>query len=138
MKIKGLLVIPGMETKVVKIPSNIKYLKSFIGDNLFKLPLDESNILIGNQNARVDELNRFYKGNIILGKFIIVSTKKNRNVSMKRKDIRKYRNAFKLKKHQKKIDMFREEFLEEHYSKQREMKLKNREINKNTLFKEVA
>lgn len=138
MKIKGLLVIPGMETKVVKIPANIKYLKSFIGDNLFKLPLDESNILIGNQNARVDELNRFYKGNIILGKFIIVSTKKNRNVSMKRKDIRKYRNAFKLKKHQKKIDMFREEFLEEHYSKQREMKLKNREINKNTLFKEVA
>lgn len=138
MKIKGLLVIPGMETKVVKIPANIKYLKSFIGDNLFKLPLDESNILIGNQNARVDELNRFYKGNIILGKFIIVSTKKNRNVSMKKKDIRKYRNAFKLKKHQKKIDMFREEFLEEHYSKQREMKLKNREINKNTLFKEVA
>ena len=45
---------------------------------------------------------------------------------------------FKLRKHEKKINKFREECLEEYYSKQREMKLKNREINKKELFKSVA
>lgn len=138
MKIKVLLVIPGMEAKIVKIPANDKFIKSFIGEKLLKIQLDENNILICNQNARVDELNRFLKGNIILGKFIIISTKKNRKISMKRKDIRKYKNMFKLRKHEKKINYFREEYLEEHYSKQREMKLKNRERNKKELFKDVA
>lgn len=138
MKIKVLLVVPGMEARVIKIPANIKFIKSFIGDKLFRIQLDENNILIANQNARVDELNRYVGDNIILGKFIIVSTKKNRKITMKRKDIRKFKNMFKLRKHQKKIDKFRDEFLEEHYSKQREMKLKNREINKKELFKQVA
>lgn len=138
MKIKVLLVIPGMEGKIVKIPANDKFIKSFIGENLFEIKLDDNNILIANSNARIDEFNRFLKGNIILGKFIIVSTKKNHKVSMKRKDIRKYKNMFKLRKHEKKINKFREECLEEYYSKQREMKLKNREINKKELFKSVA
>ena len=57
---------------------------------------------------------------------------------MKRKDIRKYKNMFKLRKHQNKINKFKDEYLEEYYSKQREMKLKNREINKKELFKNVA
>lgn len=138
MKIKVLLVIPGMEGKIVKIPANDKFIKSLIGENLFEIRLDANNILIANSNARIDEFNRFLKGNVILGKFIIVSTKKNRKVSMKRKDIRKYKNVFKLRKHEKKINRFREECLEEYYSKQREMKLKNREINKKELFKSVA
>ena len=138
MKIKVLLVVPGMETRVEKIPANNKFIKSFIGENLFRIQLDENNILIGNKNARVDELNRFFKGNLILGKFIIVSTKKNRKITMKRKDIRKYKNMFKLRKHQKKIDAFRDEFLEEYYSNQKEMKQKNRKINKEMLFKQVA
>lgn len=138
MKIKVLLVIPGMEAKGIKIPSNNKFIKSFIGENLLEKRLDSNNILICNNDARIDEFNRLLKGNIILGKFIIVSTNKNRKVSMKRKDIRKYKNMFKLRKHQKKIDFYRNEYLEEYYSKQREMKLKNREINKKELFKNVA
>ena len=138
MKIKVLLVIPGMEAKVIKILSNNKFIKSFIGENLLEKRLDSNNILICNSDARIDEFNRLLKGNIILGKFIIVSINKNRKVSMKRKDIRKYKNMFKLRKHQKKIDFYRNEYLEEYYSKQREMKLKNREINKKELFKNVA
>lgn len=138
MKIKVLLVIPGMEGKIVKIPANNKFIKSFIGENLFEIRLDTDNILMASRDARIDEFNRFLKGNVILGKFIIVSTKKNRMVSMKRKDIRKYKNMFKLRKHEKKINRFREEYLEEYYSKQREMKLKSREINKKELFKSVA
>lgn len=138
MKIKVLLVIPGMEGKIVKIPSNDKFIKSFIGEELFRIKLDENNILIASNNARIDEFNRFFKGNIILGKFLIMSIKNGRKVSIKRRDIRKYKNMFKLRKHEKKIDKYREEFLEEYYSKQRTMKLKNREINKAELFKNVA
>ena len=138
MKIKVLLVMPGMEVKVIKIPANNKFIKSFIGEDLFEKRLDSNNVLIANNSARIDEFNRLLKGNIIFGKFIIVSTKKNRKISMKRKDIRKYKNMFKLRKHQKKIDNFKDEYLEEYYSKQREMKLKNREINKKELFKNVA
>lgn len=138
MKIKVLLVIPGMEGKIVKIPSNDKFIKSFIGEELFRIKLDENNILIASNNARIDEFNRFFKGNIILGKFLIMSIKNGRKVSIKRRDIRKYKNIFKLRKHEKKIDKYREEFLEEYYSKQRTMKLKNREINKAELFKNVA
>lgn len=138
MKIKVLLVIPGMEGKVVKIPSNDKFIKAFIGENLFEKRLDSDNILIANKNARIDEFNRFIKDDVILGKFLIVSTKKNHKVSMKRKDIRKYKNMFKLRKHQKKINYLRDEYLEEYYYKQREMKLKNREINKKELFRNVA
>lgn len=138
MKIKVLLVIPGMEGKVVKIPSNDKFMKSFIGENLFEKRLDSDNILIANKNARIDEFNRFIKDDVILGKFLIVSTKKKHKVSMKRRDIRKYKNMFKLRKHQKKINYLRDEYLEEYYSKQREMKLRNREKNKKELFKNVA
>ena len=138
MKIKVLLVIPGMEGKIVKIPSNDKFIKSFIGEALFRIKLDENNILIASNNARIDEFNRFFKRNIILGKFLIMSIKNGRKVSIKRRDIRKYKNMFKLRKHEKKIDKYREEFLEEYYSKQRTMKLKNREINKAELFKNVA
>lgn len=138
MKIKVLLVIPGMEGKIVKIPPNDKFIKSFIGEELFRIKLDENNILIASNNARIDEFNRFFKRNIILGKFLIMSIKNGRKVSIKRRDIRKYKNMFKLRKHEKKIDKYREEFLEEYYSKQRTMKLKNREINKAELFKNVA
>lgn len=138
MKIKVLLVMPGEEVRIVRIPANNKFIKSFIGESLFEKRLDSNNILIANNNARIDEFNRLLKNNIILGKFIIVSTKKNRRVSMKRKDIRKYKNMFKLRKHQNKVNELKDEYLEEYYSKQREMKLKNKEKNKNGLLKNVA
>ena len=45
---------------------------------------------------------------------------------------------FKLSKHQKKINHYKEEFLEEYYVSQRAMKEKNRQYNKKYLFKDVA
>ena len=138
MKIKVLLVMPGEEPRVIKIPAHSKFIKSFIGEDLFEKRLEDNNILIANNKARIDEFNRFLKNNIILGKFIIVSTKKNRKVSMKSKDIRKYKNMFKLRKHQNRINKCKDEYLEEYYSNQRKMKLKNRERNKKELFKKVA
>lgn len=138
MKIKVLLVIPGKEVQTVRIPASIKFIKSFIGENLFRIKLDEHTILIANKNSKFDDFNRIFKGNIILGTFLIISIKNNRRVSMKKKTIRKYTNMFKIKKHQKKIDIYKDEFLEEFYSNQRKMKQKNAKRNKEKIFKIAA
>lgn len=138
MKIKVLLVIPGKKVQTVRIPASIKFIKSFIGENLFRIKLDENTVLIANKNAKFDDFNRIFKGNIILGTFLIISIKNNRRVSMKKKTVRKYTNMFKIKKQQKKIDIYKEEFLEEYYYRQRERKEKNRKHNKEIIFKKVA
>lgn len=57
---------------------------------------------------------------------------------MKKRDIRKYKNMFKLRKHQKKIDSLKEEYLEEYYSLQRKMKQKNAKRNKEIIMKLAA
>lgn len=57
---------------------------------------------------------------------------------MKKRDIRKYTNMFKLSKHEKKVNRFKEEFLEEYYFNQRKMKEKNRAHNKEFIFKNAA
>lgn len=126
MKIKVLLVIPGKEVQTIRIPASIKFIKSFIGENLFRIKLDENTVLIANKNAKFDDFNRIFKGNIILGTFLIISIKNNRKVSMKKKTVRKYTNMFKIKRHQKKIDIYKEEFLEEYYYRQRERKEKKK------------
>lgn len=138
MKIKVLLVMPGKEVQTVRIPASIKYIKSFIGENLFRIKLDSNNILIADKDANFADFNRLLGGNVILGSFFIVSIKNNRRVSMKKKDIRKYTNMFKLKKHQKKIDIYKDEYLEEFYSNQRKMKQKNAKRNKEEIFKIAA
>lgn len=138
MKIKCLLVMPGKEVQRVRIPANIKFIKALIGENLLNIRANENNIIIANQNARNDEFNRFFQGNILYGTFIVVSLKKNRRTSMKKKDIRKFSNMFKLSKHEKKIERFKEEFLEEYYYQQRKIKQKNRKHNKEVIFKNAA
>lgn len=138
MKIKCLLVMPGKEVQKLKIPASLKFIKAFIGENLLKIKVNENTIIYANQDAPNDEFNRIYQDNIIFGTFIIVSIKNNKKISMKRRDLRRYTNIFKLSKHQRKIEKYKDEFLEEYYSSQRTMKEKNREYNKKYLFKDVA
>lgn len=138
MKIKVLLVIPNKEVQIIKIPASMKFIRAFIGKDLFKLKLSDNVLLLADKNANNDEFNRIIKDNIILGTFLIVSIKNNRLVSMKKKDIRKYTNMFKLRKHKRKIDIYKDEYLEEYYSNQREMKQKNAMQNRLELFKNVA
>lgn len=138
MKIKVLLVMPGKEVQIAKIPASIKYLKSFIGEELYRVKLNENTIIYADRNAKLDEFNRILGENILLGTFLIVSIKNNRRVSMKKKDIRKFSNMFKLRKHQKKIDIYKDEYLEEYYSNQRIMKQKNAKRNKEKIFKIAA
>lgn len=138
MRIKVLLVMPGKEVQLVKIPANTKFIKAFIGDDLFKINLNENTMIYANKNASQDEFNRILGGNILLGTFLIVSIKNNRRVSMKKKDIRKYTNMFKLRKHQRKINAYKDEYLEEYYSNQRILKQKNAERNKLEILKIAA
>lgn len=138
MKIKVLLVMPGKEVQTVKIPASLKFIKSFIGNELFKIKLNENTVIYADKNAKKDEFNRILGENILLGTFLIVSLKNNRRTSMKKKDIRKYTNMFKMRKHQKKIDIYKEEYLEEFYSNQRKMKQKNAKRNKVEIFKMAA
>ena len=138
MKIKCLLIMPGKEVQRVRIPANIKFIKALIGENLLNIRANENNIIIANQNAKNEECNRIFKGNVLYGTFIVVSIKKNKRTSMKKKDIRKFSNMFKLSKHEKKIERFKEEFLEEYYYQQRKIKQKNRKHNKEFIFKNAA
>lgn len=138
MKIKSLLVMPGKEAQIVKIPASLKFIKALIGENLFRVRLDSNNILIANNDANVEEFNRLYKDNIILGTFLIISVKKNRRISMKKRDIRKFTNMFKLRKHQGKITLYKEKFLERYYTNLKIKELKNAENNKREIFKIAA
>lgn len=134
MKIKVLLVMPEREVQKVKIPRSTKFIKALIGNELLKIRLDEKTVLIANKNANLTEFNRIVGGNVILGTFIVVSTKNRRRVSMTKKEIRKYTNMFKLKKHKRKIDIYKNEYLEKYYTNQRKLKQKNAEVNKRIIF----
>ncbi|HJJ19349.1 MAG TPA: hypothetical protein OIM61_08950 [Clostridiaceae bacterium] len=138
MKIKVLLVMPGKEVQTVRIPASIKFIKSFIGEELQRFRVNENTIIIANKNASNDEFNRLFKGNIILGTFIVVSIKNNRRTSMKKRDIRKFTNMFKINRYEKKINRYKEEFLEEYYYNQRKMKQKNAKRNKEEIFNIAA
>ena len=138
MKIKCLLIMPNKEVQKVKIPGSTKFIKALIGKDLLKIRANENNLIIANQNAENDEFNRIFQGNILFGTFIVVSLKKNKLTSMKRRDIRKFYNMFKLTKHEKKIARYKEEFLEEYYYRQRKNKEKNRKHNKEVIFKNAA
>jgi hypothetical protein len=130
--------MPGKEVQTMKIPVSIKFIKSFIGEKLYKIKLDDNTMLIANQEANIEEYNRIYKDKIVLGTFLIVATKKKRIVSMKKRAIQKYLNMFKLRKHLKKVEKNKEEFLEEYYSNIRKIKQKNAERNKRIIFKIAA
>ena len=138
MKIKVLLVQAGKEPRMVRMPANIKFIQRFIGTNLLKIQLDNSTYMYINSKANIEDFNRLYQGNIIYGDFIIFSMKKNKRVSIRKTEIQKYRNYFKLDKHLNKITRLKDEFLEEYYYTLRKNKLKNRKINKEQIFKIAA
>lgn len=115
MKIKALLIMPGKETQIVKMPASLKFIRAFIGKDLFKIEITNETFILANRKANVDEFNRIYRGDIILGAFVIVSTKKGHLTSMNKKSIRQYSNMFRLKRHQRKIQKYKDEFLEEYY-----------------------
>lgn len=138
MKIKVLLVMPNREVQTVKIPRNIKFIKALIGNELLRIRINQNIMIIASKNANATEANRLFKSNIICGTFIVVSIKNKRRVTMTKRKIKKYTNMFKLKRHQKKINQYKEQYLEEYYSSQKEIKQKCAEENKGITSKIAA
>lgn len=134
MRIKGVLVMPGMEVKRVRIPASIKFIKSYIGKDLGKISITENTAIFIDKNPNIEEFNRIYRGNIIIGKFLIVGIKNNKLVSLKKREIKRYLNLFKLSKHSKKIEYFKQEFLEKYYTRQVKLKRKANKENKEKIF----
>ena len=115
-KIKSLLILPGKEPQLVKIPASSKFIKSLVGYNLQKIKLNNDVTLIANKNARIDDANRILGDSVILGTFLILNTKNNVYVGLNKRQINRYSNSFLLKKHQIKIDLFKDEYFRNLYS----------------------
>lgn len=130
--------MPDREVQIFKISRSTKFIKALIGNDLQKIRINENAMIIANKNANVTEFNRIYKNEIIFGTFIVVAIKNRRRVTMTKREIQKYANMFKLKKHQNKVNRYKEEYLEEYYSNQKEMKQKNAEENKGITSKIAA
>ena len=81
MKIKSLLIMPGKEVQKVKIPANIKFIKSLLGDDLQKIRINENTIIYISKQTDYTEYNRLFDGYILIGTFLIVSIKNNKRVS---------------------------------------------------------
>ena len=115
-KIKSLLIIPGKEPQLVKIPASPKFIKSLIGYNLQRIKLNDDATIVLNRNARADDANRVVGDSIILGTFLILNKKNGTYVSLNKKQIDKYSKSFLLKKHMLKIELFKDEYFSYIYS----------------------
>ena len=138
MKIKVLLIIPNRKVQVVRIPSNIKFLKDFLGKELCQIRLDKNNVLVADRKAEYDDFNRIYNGEIIREPFFVISIKNRQRRSLNKKDIKKYSDIFKLEKHKITVNRYKEEYLEKYYLKQAKIKTKNKKHNKEVIFKSAA
>ena len=134
--------MPGKEVQKVKIPGSMKFIKSFIGKNLFQYKLDNNTILFA-ENKKDDEIsreefNRIVNGDVIVGSFLVVSVKNNKLVSMKRKSIRRYTNMFKLRKHKRKVHFFQIKYLEEYKKNKKKAEYEDESKEKMNASKLVA
>ena len=134
MKIKVLLVAPGREVQKVKIPASIKFIKSLIGEDLIRLNISNKIAIFANKNPNIDEFNRLYKGNVMMGLFLVVGLKNQKLVSLKKREMKRYFNLFKLSKHKNKIEQLKQEYLEKYYAKQINLKKKANKENKQKIF----
>lgn len=115
-KIKALLIMQNKEAQIVRIPANIKFIRSLIGKELQKINLTNDVYIIANRNSKYEDANRLMGDSLILGDFLIVNSKNGRRISLNKKQIRKYFNIFKLRKHEKKINYFKELYLKNYYA----------------------
>lgn len=133
MKIKVLLVTPGMEVQKVRIPASTKFMKSFMGNNLIKLSVSENIAFFASSNPNIDDFNRIYRGRVLMGPFFVVGLKNQKLVSLKKRELKKYFNMFKLSKH-KKVSEIKNEYLEKYYLNQRKLKKAAEKENKQKIF----
>ena len=102
-KIRILVVEPFKEPYQIKIEHTSKNLQKVVGGYIEILQLEHTVDLICNDEGKINRLplNRFVDYDIIAGTFIIAGHKDSETISLSRKQIKKYKEVFRLDKHQK-------------------------------------
>ena len=102
-KIRILVVEPFKEPYQIRIEHTLKNLQEIVGGYIEILQLDYNTDLVCNDEGKINRLplNRFVDYDIIAGTFIIVGHKDSETISLSRKQIKKYKEVFRLNTHQK-------------------------------------
>lgn len=102
-KIRILVVEPFKEPYQIRIEHTLKNLQKIVGGYIEILQLDYNTDLVCNDEGKINRLplNRFIDYDIIAGTFIIAGHKDSETISLSRKQIKKYKEVFRLNIHQK-------------------------------------
>ena len=102
-KIRILVVEPFKEPYQIRIEHTLKNLQRIVGGYIEILQLDYNTDLVCNDEGKINRLplNRFIDYDIIAGTFIIAGHKDSETISLSRKQIKKYKEVFRLNTHQK-------------------------------------
>ena len=119
-KIRILVVEPNKEPYQIKIEHTLRNLQKIVNGYIEIVELSPSVDLICNEEGKIKQLplNRFIDYDIIAGTFFIAGHRDEETISLSRKQIKKYKEIFKLSKHQDYMDFFfqnirNEEFIKE-------------------------
>ena len=119
-KIRILVVEPNKEPYQMKIEHTLRNLQKIVNGYIEIVELSPSVDLICNEEGKIKQLplNRFIDYDIIAGTFFIAGHRDEETISLSRKQIKKYKEIFKLSKHQDYMDFFfqnirNEEFIKE-------------------------
>ena len=104
-KIRVLIVEPNIEPYQLKVDNTLKSLQHIVGGYIEVLQLEPTVDIICNEEGKVYHLplNRVTEFDVIAGTFLIAGHKNEDSISLSRKQIKKYKEVFKLAKHKKYI-----------------------------------
>ena len=105
-KIRILVVAPNEEPHQIKIPHTLKNMQNIVGGLIEYVELEHNVDLICNEEGKLLnlELNRLLGNDVIAGTFFIAGQHNGETISLSRKQIKKYKKAFRLEKDEYFID----------------------------------
>lgn len=105
-KIRILIVEPNKEPYQKKIQNTLRDLQNIVNGYIEVLQLEHNVDIICNEEGKINglPLNKVVDYDIIAGTFIIAGNKKSETISLSRKQIKKYKEMFKLSKHNQYIN----------------------------------
>lgn len=111
-KIRILVVEPNKEPYQLKIEHKLENLQQIVGGLIEFVELEHNVDLICNEEGKLDnlEFNRVITNDIICGTFFIVGQHKGETISLSKKQIKKYKKIFKLKKDKCVIEFLKRKF----------------------------
>ena len=97
-KIRILVVEPNKEPKQIKAEHTLENLQKLVGGLIEYVELDYNTDLICNEEGKLLglELNRKLENDIVAGTFFIVGQHNGETISLSKKQIKKYREMFRL------------------------------------------